>query len=46
MDGEIVIRKSLVIWSGMLARLAEGLATADLQADKASSQESLLGVTL
>ena len=45
-DGDRVIRKSLVVWSGMLARVAEGSETADWQADKASLQEFFLESTL
>ena len=45
-DGERVIRKSLVFWSGMLARVEEGSDTKELQADKALVQKFLLVITL
>ena len=45
-DGHRVIRKSLVVWSGTLARVADGSDTADLQADKALVQEFMSVITL
>ena len=45
-DGERVTRKSLVVWSGTLAKVADGSDTADLQADKALFQEFLSVITL